>query len=122
MCNQQSLRSACAYAQSNQSLCLSLEYFMSVKLLTKHLLEVLSLKGGCTGPSESTLVKISNCWKSHAAAQIFYFSELDNNEFRFLHQYPFANLQNLAILHLGTNHIDIIPEKAFENCTSLSEM
>ena len=47
-----------AYAQSDQSLCLSLEYSMSVKLLTEHLLEVLSLKGGCTGSSESTLVKL----------------------------------------------------------------
>ena len=50
-----------AYAQSDQSLCLSLEYFMSVKLLTEHLLEFLSLKGGCTGSSECTLVKMSNC-------------------------------------------------------------
>ena len=30
---------------------------MSVKLLTEHHLEFLSLKGGCTGLSESTLVK-----------------------------------------------------------------
>ena len=43
---------------------------MSVKLLTKHNLEFLSLKGGCRGSSESTLVKMSNCWKSHVAAQI----------------------------------------------------
>ena len=28
---------------------------MSVKLLTEHHLEVLGLKGGCTGSSESTL-------------------------------------------------------------------
>ena len=35
MCDQQSLRSACAYAQSDQSLSLSLEYSMSVKLLTE---------------------------------------------------------------------------------------
>ena len=41
---------------------------MIVKLLTEHHLEFLSLKGGCKGSSESTLVKISNCWKSHAAA------------------------------------------------------
>ena len=27
----------------------------------------LSLKGGCRGSSESTLVKMSNCWKFHAA-------------------------------------------------------
>ena len=43
---------------------------MIVKLLTEHHLEFLSLKGGCTGSSESTLVNMSNCWKSHAAAQI----------------------------------------------------
>ena len=41
---------------------------MSVKLLTEHHLAFLSLKGDCTGSSESTLVKMSNCWKSHAAA------------------------------------------------------
>ena len=44
---------------------------MSVKLLTKHHLRFLSLKGGCTGSSESTPVKMSNCWKSHAVAQLF---------------------------------------------------
>ena len=43
---------------------------MIVNLLTEHHLEFLSLKGGCRGSSESTLVKMSNCWKSHAAAQI----------------------------------------------------
>ena len=58
MCDQQRLRSACAYAQSDQSLCSSLECSMSVKLLAEQLLEVLSLKRGCTGLSESTLVKM----------------------------------------------------------------
>ena len=43
---------------------------MIVKLLTEHHLEFLSLKGGCRGSSESTLVKMSNCWKSHAVAQL----------------------------------------------------
>ena len=43
---------------------------MIVKLLTEHHLEFLSLTEGCRGPSESTLVKMSNCWKSHAAAHI----------------------------------------------------
>ena len=42
---------------------------MIVKLLTEHHLEFLSLTGGCGGLAESTLVKMSNCWKSHAAAQ-----------------------------------------------------
>ena len=36
---------------------------MSVKVLTKHHLEFLSLKGGCTGSSESTLVKMPHCLK-----------------------------------------------------------
>ena len=39
---------------------------MNVKLLTEHHLEFLSLKGGS---SESTLVKMPHCWKSHATAQ-----------------------------------------------------
>ena len=43
---------------------------MIVKLLTEHHLEFLSLKGGCKGLSESTLVKMSNCWKSHAVAHL----------------------------------------------------
>ena len=44
---------------------------MTVKLLTELHLEFLSLKGGCTGASESTLVKMPHCWKSHATAHIF---------------------------------------------------
>ena len=44
---------------------------MIVKLLTEHHLEFLSLKGGCRGSSESKLVTMSNCWKSHVPAQIF---------------------------------------------------
>ena len=47
---------------------LSLEYSMNVKLLTEHHLEFLSLKWGCTGFSESTLVKMPHCWKSHVTA------------------------------------------------------
>ena len=43
---------------------------MSVKLLTEHHLEFLSLKRGCTGSSESTLAKMPHCWKSHVTAQI----------------------------------------------------
>ena len=45
---------------------------MIVKLLTERHLVFLSLKGGCTGSSESTLVKMSNCWKSHALAQFLF--------------------------------------------------
>ena len=63
ICDKQSLRSACAYVQSDQSLCLSLEYSMTVKLLSEHHLEFLHLKGGCTGLPESTNVKMPHCWK-----------------------------------------------------------
>ena len=44
---------------------------MIVKLLTDYHFEFLSLTG-CRGLSESTLVRMSNYWKSHAAAQLFY--------------------------------------------------
>ena len=40
------------------------------KLRTEHHLEFLSLKGGSRGSSESTLVKMPHCWKSHVTAQI----------------------------------------------------
>ena len=43
---------------------------MNVKLLTEHHLEPLSLTVGCTDSSESTLVKMPHCWKSHELAQI----------------------------------------------------
>ena len=72
MCDQQRLRPACAYAQADQSICWSLKYSMSVKLLTEHHLEFLTLKRGCTGSSESTLVKMPHCWKPHVATQILY--------------------------------------------------
>ena len=43
---------------------------MSVKLLTEHHLELLSLKGDCTGSSDSTLVKMPNRWKSHGSNEM----------------------------------------------------
>ena len=44
---------------------------MTVKLLTEHNLEFLSLKGGRKGSSESTLVKMPHCWKSHVMAHLY---------------------------------------------------
>ena len=67
MCDHQSLRSDCVY---DQSLCKSLEYSMSVKLLMEQHLEFLSLKGGCTGLSESIHVKMPQRWNSHVTAQM----------------------------------------------------
>ena len=56
---------------------------MIVKLLNEHNLEFLSLKGGCTGSSESTLVKMPHCWTSHAMGQF---------QIRYLHKKGNCNL------------------------------
>ena len=52
---------------------------MIVKLLTEHHLVFLSLRGGCTGLFESILVKMSNCWKSRAAAHFILLSWMDES-------------------------------------------
>ena len=64
---------------------------MIVKLLTEHHLEFLSLKGGCRGSSESTHVKMSNCWKSHAAVLIILLA---------------SSGETLILLHLNTKRTD----------------
>ena len=51
---------------------------MFAMLLTEHHLGFLSLKGGCRGSYEPTLVKMSNCWKSHAGAHMFMNPVSDN--------------------------------------------
>ena len=80
---------------------------MIVKLLTEHHLEFLRVKGGCRGSSESTHVKMSNCWKSHAAAHM----QIQ------LHQHP-SNIINghnkpltiRVLLYLGADfYVDIKP-------------
>ena len=43
---------------------------MTLRPLTKHHLNFLSLKGGCTCSSESTHVKMPHCWKSHVTAKL----------------------------------------------------
>ena len=55
---------------------------MSVKRLTEHNLEFLSLKGGCTGKSESTLVKMPHCWKSRVMAHfiLYYLTSSCNQQ------------------------------------------
>ena len=68
--DQQRLRPACAYAQSDQSLCSSLEYSTNIELLTEQHLEFLSLKRDCICSSESIHVKMPHCCKSHVEAHI----------------------------------------------------
>ena len=105
MCDQQRLRPACAYAQSDQSLCSSLEYSMSDKLLTEHLLEVLSLKGGCTGSHESALVKMPHCWKSHVTAQLFLLMVSSSVIFQLRCMVAEYVQLHLLVTVVGTKHI-----------------
>ena len=42
-------------------------------LLAERHSEFLNLKKDCTGSSESTLVKLSHCWKSHGMAHFIVF-------------------------------------------------
>ena len=54
---------------------------MSVKLLTEHHLEFLSLKGGCRGPPESTHVKLSLLEISGTGSNFFSIFKPDGGEF-----------------------------------------
>ena len=44
---------------------------MTAKLLTEQHLKFHKLKGGYTGSSESTLVKMPHCWESRVTAQLY---------------------------------------------------
>ena len=57
--------------QPAHTLICSLICSITVKLLTEPHLRFLSLKGGCRGSFESTLVKMPYCWKSHDTAHVF---------------------------------------------------
>ena len=63
---------------------------MAAKLLTEHHLGFLSLKGGYSGSSESTHVKMPHCWKSHVAAH-------SNKQLR-----KFAEAQRLFLSQIRT--------------------
>ena len=56
--------------KTDQSLCKSLKYSMTVQLLAVHHFAFLRLTGGCICSYESIHVKMPHCWKSHVAAQI----------------------------------------------------
>ena len=46
-------------------------HFWRMTVLIELNLVFLSLTGGCTGSSESTLFRMAHCWKSHVTVQIF---------------------------------------------------
>ena len=66
---------------------------MSVKVLTEHHLELLSLKGGNTDSSESIHVKMPNCWKSHVAAHITF----DSTKISTIHR---TSIHKSGLLHV----------------------
>ena len=70
---------------------------MGVKPLTEHHLDFLSLKGGCTGSSESTLVKIPHCLKSRVAAQRCHISDGLIMKQKYLHVYGIYILSLMII-------------------------
>ena len=83
MYDQQRLRPACAYAQSDQSISLSLEYSMTVKLLTEHHLEFLGLKEAAQARMS---LHLSKCYTvgNHVMSQIVF--------------YPLINFQNSKMI------------------------
>ena len=101
---------------------------MIVKLLTEHHLGFLSLKGNCTGSSESTHVKMPLCWKSHAMAHFSFQNNrkknhacscqnvcdaltflLDNRDISFLQFGTRLYRQDVGI-HMGTNCAHLIAD------------
>ena len=70
---------------------------MIVKLLTEHHLEFLSSKGGCRGSSESTLVRMLNCWKSRALAHLVEKFQVQEPILRPGNLYNFAQVHFLSL-------------------------
>ena len=75
---------------------------MTINLLTELRLEFLSLKGGCTGSSESTPVKMPHCWKSHVTAQMLSSASQCVWVFYVLHVNVFKNMVILNMQFLNT--------------------
>ena len=68
---------------------------MTVMLLTKHHLEFISLKRGCTGSPKSTLVKIPHLWKSHVVAHLVTLCRLMTN---MTMSHIYGNILNFACM------------------------
>ena len=82
---------------------------MIVKLLTEHHLEFLSLKGGCTGLSVSTHVKIPHCWKFHTLAHYLKgYEDLQDDIYEFCRWTTkwllFFNANKCKVLHIGNKN------------------
>ena len=82
---------------------------MSVNLLTEYHLEFLSLKGDCTGSSESTLVKIPHCWKSHVTAHLIFTVHAFRTPYMCA-LYEFVDMQVVSVhmLWCVSNHVKLV--------------
>ena len=81
---------------------------MNAKLLTEYQLEFLSLKVSLTGSSESTLVKLPHCWKSHSAAHMLTYFDLvydENVGTVFLSKHSKAVLRSISPQVVQSNNI-----------------
>ena len=86
---------------------------MTVKLLTEHHLEFLSVKGGSTDSSESTLVKMPHFWKSQITAQI------NSHMLLWLrgHEQPERSRLEITVVWLGIYNASIIVS-SFQNLSN----
>ena len=85
---------------------------MSVKLLSEHHLKLLSLKGGCTGSSESALVKIPHCWKSHVTAHFAAAEQFEND---IIVDAPTCDFQQCGILTSVDSDMPVQPPFKLRN-------
>ena len=81
---------------------------MIAKLLTEHHLEFLSLKGGCTGSSEFTHVKMPHCWKSHVRA---YFLIVEQRMVMAVEDFSMAAVGNQVSINSTLTQITISNQK-----------
>ena len=89
---------------------------MTVKLLTGHHLEFLSLTRDRIGSSVSILVKMPHCWKSHVAAHISFY-----RDFPLLVGHKHIRMLSLlyhCIVYIDENLGRILPNKEEDNVRS----
>ena len=78
---------------------------MSVKLLSEYNLEFLHLKGDCTGSSESTVVEMPHCSKSHVAAHI-HISPTPSKEYVIKNQFSYFSTKTYVVGSTQKNRLN----------------